>query len=312
MAGGLGLTIVTTDTRAALEGTATMTDGSDGDSDAGALTITAHEDSNDKADAQPKTVTGQTLGIGASVAWVVGTHNVTAEVADGATLSGKDVAVQADLDLHVDASARSGVGGEDGGGGKLSFTPVAAVALVDSATKARVGTGAATTISGKLDVLSDYFSHIETNAKGATTGTSLAVGASLALTIADENTSASLERSFAAGGNITVQATGLTDDSAAAVASAVGAEQDNGSGTDSSGQNVDARGQAQRTGAETAPMTTTPTAAAAAPAPIRMRRRTRTAAAATAQSRSRRPSASMSPSPRPWPRWAAPAVRRSW
>ncbi len=219
VAGGLGLTIVTTDTRATLAGTATMTDG-------GALTISATEDSSDKAAAQPKKVSGASLGIGASVAWVVATHNVTAEVADGATLSGNDVTVTAKLNLEVDATAESGVGGEDGSGGKLAFTPVAAVALVDSATKARVGTGVLTTITGKLDVLSDYASRIETHAKGATTGSSLAIGASVALTIADENTSASLERSFSAGGDITVQAASITDDSASAIASAVGAAED--------------------------------------------------------------------------------------
>ncbi|MBL8485016.1 MAG: hypothetical protein JNJ60_22660, partial [Rhodocyclaceae bacterium] len=146
----------------------------------------------------------------------------------------------------------SGVGGEADAAGKYNFTPVGAVTLVDTTTKARVGTGALTTISGKLDVLADYEGHVSSFAKGATTGTNLAIGASLGLNISDENTSAELARSFAAGGDITVQSVSLTDDVALATASTVGAEEEQSGGKDSSGKTADEKAASQRTGAETA------------------------------------------------------------
>ena len=74
-----------------------------------------------------------------------------------------------------------------------------------------------------------------TTATGSTKGSSLAVGAVLALTVANHQVEASISRDVAAPNGVTLQSTGVSATTATSTASAAGAK---GEGEDPSGTSV--------------------------------------------------------------------------
>ena len=238
VAGALGLTISSSDTRASLAtgSTVNLADGTDGNTTAGELKISADEDGRNVARSEP-TVSGGKFGLGASVAVITPTRGTTAEIEDQAVINGaNDVTVMATSELETESYAKAGV---DGG---VALSPVVAVTLVDSLTLARVGArtgpepndpnnadGAPqinTAITGNLTITSDHSGDSESIADGSVESTGAAIGAGVAITITEDTQEARLDRSFTTGGNITVDASGFHDDSAIAKATAAGASDD--------------------------------------------------------------------------------------
>jgi outer membrane protein OmpA-like peptidoglycan-associated protein len=238
IAGALGLTISSSDTRASLAtgSTVNLADGTDGNTTAGELKISADEDGRNVARSEP-TVSGGKFGLGASVAVITPTRGTTAEIEDQAVINGaNDVTVMATSELETESYAKAGV---DGG---VALSPVVAVTLVDSLTLARVGArtgpepndpnnadGAPqinTAITGNLTITSDHSGDSESIADGSVESTGAAIGAGVAITITEDTQEARLDRSFTTGGNITVDASGFHDDSAIAKATAAGASDD--------------------------------------------------------------------------------------
>src|SRR2546428_12028111 len=78
-------------------------------------------------------------------------------------------------------------------------------------------------IGGDYRATADQSASANTTAEGDAQGKSAAVGVSLALTIANHSTEATLLRNLSAGGAITLAAHGSSDSSATAKASAAGA-----------------------------------------------------------------------------------------
>ena len=214
VAGTLALTISTTDVRSTIAagdpagGSVTLADGTDANSDAGELKLTAFEDAKNTGQAEP-TVNAGKFGFGASVAFAVPTHQVIAEVDDNGVINGaKDVTIQAKSNLDVNSIAKAGV--KSG----LALSPVVAVSLVEERnTLARLGTGKRA-LTGNLSVTSEHTGNAESHAAGSVESTDAAIGLSVAVTRTEEDTRALLERYLVVAGNITVDAKGLHDDSA--------------------------------------------------------------------------------------------------
>ena len=205
LAGALAITISTTDVRAGIAtgGTVTLADGSDGNTDIGELKITAGEDAKNTAKSEP-TVSGDDFGFGASVAFAIPTHRVTAEVEDDAVINGADdVTVLAKSNLETDSFAKAGVKAG------VAISPVVAVSMVDTTTLARVGAGS-TTLAGNLSITADHTGDSESHAAGSVESTDAAIGLSVAVTTTDDKEDARLERSITAGGNITSRPSACT------------------------------------------------------------------------------------------------------
>jgi outer membrane protein OmpA-like peptidoglycan-associated protein len=240
VAGALGLTISTTDTRARLAtgGTVTLADGTDANTDAGEFKVSAAEDAKNAARAEP-TVSGDSFGFGASVAFAIPTHRTTAEVEDQAVVTGaKDVTVLSKSKLETESFAKAGVKAG------VALSPVVAVTMVDTTTTARVGihtdpdgnNNQVTVLTGNLTVTADHFGDSESHAAGSVESGDAAIGLSVAVTTTEDRQDARLERSVTAGGTVTVEAIGLHDDSAQSQATAKGAKDKE---NDTSGKNVD-------------------------------------------------------------------------
>src|SRR5205809_153891 len=101
-----------------------------------------------------------------------------------------------------------------------------AIALSNVTTTATVNSGIPLGIGGAFSATADQSASANTTAEGDAQGKSAAVGVSLALTIANHSTEATLLRNLSAGGAITLAAHGSSDSSATAKASAAGAPED--------------------------------------------------------------------------------------
>ncbi|MCO6458771.1 MAG: hypothetical protein J5I93_25985, partial [Pirellulaceae bacterium] len=220
VAGALSIAIVRTDTSAALEGGST-TDADGGDAN---LVATSQTDSTSRAVPLEQITSGESLGVGASVAIHIVDHSTRAEVEDDAALIGTH-------DLNLDASSNqttttTAIGGAEGG---TAITPVVAISLVNSSSLARLGTlPGTTTVGGNITAAADHVGRTTTTAEGDAEGASAAFGASLALATANDTARATTERNLAAGGSIGFVSTAHTDSTAHSSASATGAEGDDG------------------------------------------------------------------------------------
>src|SRR5207249_3128759 len=90
-------------------------------------------------------------------------------------------------------------------------------------------------ISGSFTASADQTASAGTSASGDAQGSDAAVGLSLGLTIANHNSTATLERDLTAGGDVTISADGSSDSSANAHASAAGAPGESSGGASGSG-----------------------------------------------------------------------------
>ena len=108
-------------------------------------------------------------------------------------------------------------------------------------THAKIGLGPLTTLTGKVDAKATQTASVSTTAEGAAKG-DVAIGAALALTIADHEVSATTLRDLSIGGSASFQAFGSSATLSASVASAAGAAGESSGG----GGSNDVNGQADK------------------------------------------------------------------
>ena len=163
------------------------------------------------------------VGVGATLAVNVVVDSTLAELTDGAALtSAGGVTVQADATHTLTTTATGGAAGAS-----VSITPLAAVAVSLNTTTASLGTSATTMdLTGALSLQADQTDTVTTTATGQTVG-DVAVGASLAATVAMDHDSASLNRSVSGATAIGLEASSGTALTTTASASAKGAETKN-------------------------------------------------------------------------------------
>ncbi|OSQ38199.1 filamentous hemagglutinin N-terminal domain-containing protein, partial [Thalassospira sp. MCCC 1A01428] len=174
------------------------------------------------------------LGIGASFAITVDNTVTRARISDGAkvtTTDTGDVVVSAtsavEQTTHAEAASAPSTDllnlEEKSDTSAYSLDAAVAIAVNNETTEGRIGTDQDTlTSDGKVNVTANSDSKILVQADGEAAGDKAAAGASLALGITNSTTSASLARSVAAQGAITVSSTALSKDTTLALATARG------------------------------------------------------------------------------------------
>src|SRR5690606_36352379 len=132
IAGALALNLIKAETTARIDGTAIV------DAGAGASSVAADQRLTATAEALPSGdgTSGGKVGIGASVALNLITSTSVAELADGATFNaGTGLAVSANTGLSTTTKAQAGASGG------IAVDAVVALAMLDTTTTARIGTG---------------------------------------------------------------------------------------------------------------------------------------------------------------------------
>ncbi|WP_245470225.1 hypothetical protein, partial [Mesorhizobium sp. M2C.T.Ca.TU.002.02.1.1] len=249
-AGSLAIGIVTTTTEALIESGANI------NLNGANLTLSAHSATVTETTAKAKVDgSGNSTGIGASVALGVGDNDALARI-DGAVAGAADVTVSASGVHSVLSTA------EGGAAGGTAVTPVVATTVALNDTTADILAGSALTVTGDLTVTAEHDNEAASTANGAAKGTNAAIGASLALTIAQDSLLAGLARSVTAGGAVLIAATSRAASRADSKASATGAKQegDNGNTTTQSQTDTQVAGANNASGGKanaTAPGTST-------------------------------------------------------
>ena len=175
------------------------------------------------------------VGVGASVGVNVGVNTTLAEVANAAVLNGgRNMTLNASGNHKMDTAVTGGAGGA-----QIAVTPVAAVSVGINSTTARLGTGSALNLSGSYASLAEQTTEQKTVATGQTQGDKVAVGASLALGVAEDTVQASIERNITAALNVDVKAASTSKSDTSATASVSGGKKADSSGNAASGESVD-------------------------------------------------------------------------
>ena len=182
------------------------------------------------------------VGIGASVAINVLTDTTSAGVSDGATLAGAH-----NLTISATTTESMTTDAANGASGGIAVTPIAAIAISTVETYALIGTGGTSCgsnggflcLTGNLVATAAQTASSDAKAKGATTGSNVAVGASLALNVATHTVQATTKRNLDAGGSVSFSAIGASATSSDATASASGASEDDGGSGDTVNSKAD-------------------------------------------------------------------------
>lgn len=229
VAGALALNVIENRTKALLTGAGVANAGS------GEVTLLAGNASEASATARPAAggTTGDKFGLGASVAVHVATNETRAEVEGGGRIEGAR-----DVTLSASGSHGAAVQAEAGAQGGIGLTPVVAVAVVDNTTTARLGSLPTGTLSlsGDLLVSATHSGTTATSAKADTVGEKAAIGAAVAVTIANDAALATTARRVTStGGGVAFEAHSDSTSSATAKASAKGGKEDTSGGAQNDG-----------------------------------------------------------------------------
>ena len=253
VAGALALNLITTNAEAYVASGATV------DLHGASLTLEAPSKTQITAKASPnEAASGDTVGIGASVALNIGDNVVKAEIGGETTdpvAAGAIVTNAADITLSAKGSHKMTTQAKGGAEGGVAITPVVAISLANNDTLAQIGTGSGDlSLTGALEVSADHSSSTSTKAEGDTTSTdTAAIGASLALTLLGDRAVATTARSITAGGDVAFTAKASGTSKSDAKASAKGGRTDSERSEDTNPDHpdtVDQEADGQRTGAD--------------------------------------------------------------
>ena len=210
----LALNVVTTDVTSATMGT-----GSSASAGSGDITFGAMSAETDTANAT-SVATGKSVGIGASVALNILTDGQTiAQVADGAGLTGGH-----DLDVYATSSRIVMSSVAAGSAGGTAVSPAVAVAYVNNTTTAALGTttGAPLSLSGDATIQAMHTGTTEATGNADAASSGVAVGATVGVNIANDNTSAATNRDITAAGFVMIASQSTINSSAVMKASSKG------------------------------------------------------------------------------------------
>ena len=161
-------------------------------------------------------------------------QKVHAEVAnDGVVSSAHDAKLSATSSHEATTQAKSGSKGD------TAVTPTIAIAVVNDEAVAQLGTGGSLSITGALDAEATEKGKTETTSEGDTTSGKTGVGVSLALTVANDNATATTRRDVSADGAVMFGAHVTASSSSEAKSSVAGDEGESGEGGSGSDAGVD-------------------------------------------------------------------------
>lgn len=213
IAGGVGINLVDVNTAGRIGSNATLTQhGGNVQVLATALTV-------NKADALPEGETsGDTAGIGASVAFQVVDTLTVAEILGGGSLTGGGgLTVKADATHTTETNATHGAAGKD-----FAFGGAVSVALVTNTTRAQVEAGTQYGLAGNVLVEADHTSTTTSLVKADVASKSVGIGIAVSVNVVNETAEAKLNRSLNTGGNVSVLANTTVVGKSEATASAGG------------------------------------------------------------------------------------------
>ena len=204
---GVGMSIVVT----VVNDNALATTGRDLTAQGGAVTIQAASTTEAASSALPSDGggAGEAVGVGASVAVNVITNTTAARIEDGATWAGAN----GGFTLAATSSTASMTQAENGAASDATAVGIgAAVAVMRDTTAAYVGSGTALTTTGAIRIAASHTADHDTSASAEAAGDDVGVGASVAVAVINDATSAELAR----GMTTTAGAFALTSDSTVA------------------------------------------------------------------------------------------------
>jgi hypothetical protein len=191
------------------------------------------------------TSTGGGVGIGASFAMTTIKTNARAKTTTGSILNaGGHIRIGANLENNVTTIAEAGEESqeeeEDGETqpNKTALDAAVAITLVDINVEAIIGASndgtTNITTDGNLIIDADISSIIQTETKSNTNATNASIGATVAISIVNDNVIAQLLGNASVGGNALITADAITEDIVIAYASSNGVEVDEYSDKDAS------------------------------------------------------------------------------
>ncbi|RZL64885.1 MAG: leukotoxin LktA family filamentous adhesin [Variovorax sp.] len=222
VAGALALNLIDTSSQALLQGGALVNAGT------GAVSIRAENNTDITAKAAPvdKGATGGKVGIGASVAVNITGNRSTAEIEDGAALSGSG-----DVSLDAKSAHAATTEAEAGAAGGIAITPALALAMLNNTTTARLGTGAALQGAGAVSVNAEQSNTTTTTSKGSAAGEKASIGAAVGIALVNDVTVATTARDIVnATGDVVIAAAGSSQHTTSASASSKGGKDDDQAG----------------------------------------------------------------------------------
>ena len=142
--------------------------------------------------------TGESLGVGASVAVSVADHTTHAAILDNASVTDVgDVNILATSDHDVTTESESAAAGGTG------IAAVVSLVIANEDTHAEVGSGSELAAAGNVSVAADHRGQITTKAEGDAEGADdAALGIALSLNFVNQRTSAKLDRNVSATGGV--------------------------------------------------------------------------------------------------------------
>ncbi|MBV1719790.1 MAG: hypothetical protein KMY51_07260 [Desulfomicrobium sp.] len=167
---------------------------------------------------------GGNLGIGASVALNISNTTALAQIADTAVIAGTINDITLSADSISKATTTSTAGGDAAGGSGVGIGGAISIAVLNTDTKAYIGSGSALTLGGDLSASATHRGVVVTKADGAASGGSAAVGIALGLNVVDDSAVATTQREIDAAGDVSFTALNSMTSTAVAKASAKGAE----------------------------------------------------------------------------------------
>lgn len=201
------------------------------DLNSSALTVSALADTRTVTKANPGEdgVTGESMGIGASVALAIIDWQILASVDSNAAITdGAALTMSATHNQDVETTAKSGASGA------TAVVPVASSSILLSDTATEIGAlGAGVSFAGDIGLSATHNAGSLTVAEGAGEGENTAVGISFGLSVDEQTSMVRVLRDLAStGGAVALTANSLIRTRTDAKASAAGAGEDDGSNPD--------------------------------------------------------------------------------
>ena len=173
----------------------------------GDVSLSAKGDVSSTATAKPAPggAPGSTAkGTGASLAVNILSDTTRAELEDGSTLTNAhNLTLAADGHEAMTTTVEAGTDPTAAGTTFAGFSAAAGISLLNTSTTARVGKGAATSLTGGLSADAGHKAEVANTAGGNSAGSGV-IGAAFALTVTNSKTTATLDRDLDAAGDVTL------------------------------------------------------------------------------------------------------------
>ena len=206
VAGSVAINRAAVVTKAEVIGDVVLSDGADVGSGIGALKVRAHSTTDNTANALPdgNGAVAESVGVGASFALNLNFNDTTAQINNGADISGS----AASATVEAIGTHRTTTEAKNGAKGGTGIGAAVAVVISEADTKAYVGTSGTTlNTTGDIAVSSQHTNILDTKVSSEAAGDDAAVGASVGVNYAGDTNNAQIARNMhSTGGAVSLTA----------------------------------------------------------------------------------------------------------